>query len=68
MAYLGTSDMRKITAIVMAIGGLACFFWTREFITKILAFGVKDMPLVSVGTPVAALLFWSAYKVYKGII
>jgi len=68
MVLLGTREIRITTALAMAVGGFLSLPWTRVFFTKIVNIGVKDIPLISIGTGVAAILFWSGWQVYKGRI
>jgi len=65
MVLLGTREIRITTALAMAVGGFLSLPWTRVFFTKIVNIGVKD---ISIGTGVAAILFWSGWQVYKGRI
>lgn len=65
MVSIGLLEKKRITAAASVIAGLSIFIWTSSFGQKILSYGIKTIPLISVSTLISAILFWAAFRLWK---
>lgn len=68
MVSIGLLEKKRIVAAASVLAGLAIFLWTSSFGQKILAVGLKTMPIISIGTLVSVILFWAAFRLWKSQI